>query len=84
MITEEQALMQIDAKSLDMLLHPQFDPEALKQADKNNVVGKGIAASPGAAQVLSFSPQRTRLSKERRARRSFSSVLKLPPKTSRV
>ncbi len=26
MITEEQALMQIDAKSIDMLLHPQFDP----------------------------------------------------------
>ncbi len=49
MITEEQALMQIDAKSLDMLLHPQFDPKALKAADKNNVVGKGIAASPGAA-----------------------------------
>ena len=49
MITEEQALMQIDAKSLDMLLHPQFDPKALKEADKNNVVGKGIAASPGAA-----------------------------------
>ena len=42
MITEQEALMQIDAKSLDMLLHPQFDP-------KNNVVGKGIAASPGAA-----------------------------------
>jgi pyruvate,orthophosphate dikinase len=41
--------MQIDAKSLDMLLHPQFDPKALKDADKNNVVGKGIAASPGAA-----------------------------------
>ncbi len=49
MITEEQALMQIDAKSLDMLLHPQFDAKALKNADKNNVVGKGIAASPGAA-----------------------------------
>ena len=49
MITEQEALMQIDAKSLDMLLHPQFDPNALKQADKNNVVGKGIAASPGAA-----------------------------------
>ena len=49
MITEQEALMQIDAKSLDMLLHPQFDPKALKQADKNNVVGKGIAASPGAA-----------------------------------
>ncbi|MDE6585749.1 MAG: pyruvate, phosphate dikinase, partial [Clostridia bacterium] len=49
MITEKEALMQIDAKSLDMLLHPQFDAKALKNADKNNVVGKGIAASPGAA-----------------------------------
>ena len=49
MITEQEALMQIDAKSLDMLLHPTFDPKALKAADKNNVVGKGIAASPGAA-----------------------------------
>ncbi|MDE6441135.1 MAG: pyruvate, phosphate dikinase, partial [Clostridia bacterium] len=49
MITEKEALMQIDAKSLDMLLHPQFDPKALKAADKANVVGKGIAASPGAA-----------------------------------
>ena len=49
MITEQEALMQIDAKSLDMLLHPTFDVKALKDADKNNVVGKGIAASPGAA-----------------------------------
>ena len=49
MITEQEALMQIDAKSLDMLLHPQFDIADLKDADKNNVVGKGIAASPGAA-----------------------------------
>ncbi len=49
MISEKEALMQIDAKSLDMLLHPQFDAKALKEADKNNVVGKGIAASPGAA-----------------------------------
>ena len=49
MITEQEALMQIDAKSLDMLLHPTFDTKDLKDADKNNVVGKGIAASPGAA-----------------------------------
>ncbi len=49
MITEQEALLQIDAKSLDMLLHPQFDPKALGEADKNNVIGKGIAASPGAA-----------------------------------
>ena len=38
--------MQIDAKSLDMLLHPQFDADALAKAVP---VGKGIAASPGAA-----------------------------------
>ena len=49
MITEQEALLQIDAKTLDMLLHPQFDAAALKKADKENVVGKGIAASPGAA-----------------------------------
>jgi len=49
MITEEQALLQIDAKTLDMLLHPTFDADALKAANKENVVGKGIAASPGAA-----------------------------------
>ena len=49
MISEQEALMQIDAKTLDMLLHPTFDATALKNADKNNVVGKGIAASPGAA-----------------------------------
>ena len=46
MISEEEALMQIDAKSLDMLLHPQFDPAALKAAKP---VGKAIAASPGAS-----------------------------------
>ncbi len=46
MISEKEALMQIDAKSLDMLLHPQFDPAALKKAV---AVEKGIAASPGAA-----------------------------------
>ena len=49
MISEEEAVMQIDAKTLDMLLHPQFDASALKQADKERVIGKGIAASPGAA-----------------------------------
>ena len=46
MISEEEALMQIDAKSLDMLLHPGFDSEALGKAVP---IGKGIAASPGAA-----------------------------------
>ena len=49
MITEQEALLQIDAKTLDMLLHPTFDAADLKAANKDNVVGKGIAASPGAA-----------------------------------
>ena len=58
MITEQEALLQIDAKTLDMLLHPTFDVAALKAADKNNVVGKGIAASPGAAAgTIVFTPE---------------------------
>ena len=58
MITEQEALLQIDAKTLDMLLHPTFDVKALKDADKNNVVGKGIAASPGAAAgAIVFTPE---------------------------
>ncbi len=58
MITEQEALLQIDAKTLDMLLHPTFDVSALKKADKENVVGKGIAASPGAAAgTIVFSPE---------------------------
>ena len=46
MISEEEALMQIDPKSLDSLLHPQFDPAALKKATP---VAQALAASPGAA-----------------------------------
>ncbi len=58
MISEQEALLQIDAKTLDMLLHPTFDSEKLKAANKNNVVGKGIAASPGAAAgTIVFTPE---------------------------
>ena len=46
MITEEEAVMMVDPKQLDALLHPTFDTVALKSA---KVVGKGLAASPGAA-----------------------------------
>ena len=57
MINEKEALMQIDAKTLDMLLHPTFDAEALAAAEKD-VVGKGIAASPGAAAgTIVFTPE---------------------------
>ena len=46
MISEEEAVLRVEPKQLDSLLHPQFDPAALKAAA---VIGKGLAASPGAA-----------------------------------
>ena len=46
MINEREAVLRVEPKQLDALLHPQFDAEALKMAD---VIGKGLAASPGAA-----------------------------------
>ena len=46
MITEQEALMQIDPKTLDALLHPQFDAKALKAAKP---VASALPASPGAA-----------------------------------
>ena len=46
MIDEKEAVCRVEPKQLDALLHPTFDAEALKKAA---VVGKGLAASPGAA-----------------------------------
>ena len=46
MITEQQAVAMIDPRNLDTLLHPQFDPKALKAAQP---IGKALPASPGAA-----------------------------------
>ena len=46
MITPEEAVERIEAKSLDQLLHPTFDDEALK---KGEVIGQALPASPGAA-----------------------------------
>ena len=46
MIDEEEAVLRVEPKQLDSLLHPQFDAEAVKKAE---VIGKGLAASPGAA-----------------------------------
>jgi pyruvate,orthophosphate dikinase len=45
-ITEKQAVAMIEPRSLDTLLHPQFDAKALKAAQP---VGRALAASPGAA-----------------------------------
>ena len=46
MRTEEEAVLMIDPRNLDTLLHPQFDAKALKAATP---IGKGLGASPGAA-----------------------------------
>ena len=46
MITPEEAVCMVEPKQLDALLHPQFDPKALKAA---TAIGTGLAASPGAA-----------------------------------
>jgi pyruvate,orthophosphate dikinase len=45
-ITPQEAVLRIDAKSLDQLLHPTFDPKALKEG---HVIGSALPASPGAA-----------------------------------
>ena len=46
MKTEQEAVLMIDPRNLDTLLHPQFDAKALKAATP---MGKGLGASPGAA-----------------------------------
>ena len=46
MITPEEAVLRIEAKSLDQLLHPTFDADALKAGE---VIGSALPASPGAA-----------------------------------
>ena len=46
MISKKEALLQIEPNKLDELLHPVFDPEALKDA---HVIAQGLPASPGAA-----------------------------------
>ena len=46
MIDEREAVLRVEPKQLDTLLHPQFDAAALKAAE---VIGKGLAASPGSA-----------------------------------
>ena len=45
-ITEEEAVCRVEPKQLDQLLHPTFDPKALKAA---KVIGSALPASPGAA-----------------------------------
>ncbi|HOO44291.1 MAG TPA: PEP/pyruvate-binding domain-containing protein, partial [Bacillota bacterium] len=46
LLTEQEALLKVDPKQLDALLHPTFEPESLKNA---HIIAKGLNASPGAA-----------------------------------
>ena len=46
MISEQEAVAMIEPRTLDTLLHPQFDAAAAKKAE---VIGKALGASPGAA-----------------------------------
>ncbi len=46
LLTENEALLKVEPKQLDQLLHPMFDPKALKETKP---IGKALPASPGAA-----------------------------------
>ena len=62
-ITEEEAVLRIEAKSLDQLLHPTFDAEALKAG---KVIGSALPASPGAAAgKVYFTADKAKLAHER-------------------
>jgi pyruvate, orthophosphate dikinase len=50
LITREQAILRVTPDNVDALLHPQFDGEAMNNAEKNGAfIAKGVNASPGAA-----------------------------------
>jgi len=50
LITKEEAVLRVTPENVDSLLHPQFDPDAMKKAENNgSFFAKGVNASPGAA-----------------------------------
>ena len=55
MISKEEAVSKVDPRQLDALLHPAFDPKALKEA---RPIAKGLPASPGAATAESILEQK--------------------------
>ena len=63
MISEEKAVLMIDPRNLDTLLHPQFDAKAIKAA---HPISKALAASPGAAcGKIVFTAEDAKVSKEK-------------------
>ncbi|MDD2371680.1 MAG: pyruvate, phosphate dikinase [Firmicutes bacterium] len=64
MITEEEAIMKVDPKQLDQLLHPAFDEQSLADA---KVIAKGLPASPGAATgMVYFTAEEAKVAKDSR------------------
>ena len=62
LVTRQEALLGIDPKQLDALLHPAFDPEALKSGKR---IAKGLPASPGAATgQIAFTAEEATAAKE--------------------
>lgn len=62
-ITKEEAIMRVDPKSLDQLLHPTFNPKALERA---KTLANGLPASPGAATgKIYFTAQATKVAHEK-------------------
>ena len=56
MLSEKEALLKLEPKQLDALLHPQFDQDSLKKAKP---IGKALPASPGAASgIIAFTAER--------------------------
>ncbi len=50
LITKDEAVLRVTTENVDTLLHPQFDDQAIKEAEKNGTyLAKGVNASPGAA-----------------------------------
>jgi len=64
MITEEEAIMKVDPKQLDQLLHPAFDEKSLAAG---KVIAKGLPASPGAATgKIYFTAEDAKMAKDKR------------------
>ncbi len=64
MITEEEAILKVDPKQLDQLLHPAFDEQSLADA---KIIAKGLPASPGAATgKIYFTAEDAKIAKDKR------------------
>lgn len=68
LISEQEALLRVDPRKIDELLHPVFEPVALKKA---KVIAKGLPASPGASsgQIVFFADDAEHIIKEHQERK---------------